>query len=224
MHRSRNYVEKYSILYRCPLNYLCGCKVQHKIFYSVGQVVLKASGEHDGSSHIPDKSAHLTNSQKGTLKRSTKSVPNESARQLVRNSINFSPDKRTSQDPSSIRSAQRVVSLQRRALALHNTQGIVLDESNGAMTRLGEKMDLASLIVRHNDPSDEYHLDLHQVVCIGNQWSQGVTFMELTSLHLLFRVGRGMQTGWELQVQADGSFDFCASKLGVVVFGIHSLR
>ncbi len=31
-------------------------------------------------------------------------------------------------------------------------------------------------------------------------------------------------SGWELQVQADWSFDFCASKLGVITFGVNSLR
>ena len=28
---------------RCPLNYLCGCKVSHKLFYTKDKVVLKAS-------------------------------------------------------------------------------------------------------------------------------------------------------------------------------------
>ena len=187
-------------------------------------VVLKVSGEHDGSSHVRDQSAHLTVSQKALLRRATKTAPNESARQLVRNSSNFSPDKRTGQDPDSIRSAQRIVSQQRRRLALSQTQGVQLDKSNGAMTRLASELDLAALIARHNDPEDDYHLDLHQVVCIGSQWNNGVTFMEVTTVNLLFNVGRAMQTGWELQVQADGSFDYCESKLGVIVFGVHSLR
>ena len=153
-------------------------------------VVLKVSGEHDGSSHVRDQSAHLTVSQKALLRRATKTAPNESARQLVRNSSNFSPDKRTGQDPDSIRSAQRIVSQQRRRLALSQTQGVQLDKSNGAMTRLASELDLAALIARHNDPEDDYHLDLHQVVCIGSQWNNGVTFMEVTATNLLFYSSR----------------------------------
>ena len=93
---------------------------------------------------------------------------------------------------------------------------------NGSMTRLGARLDLQALIARHNDPADDYHLDLHKVVCIGSQWSDGVSFMELTTVHL--NIWRAMQSGWELQVQADGSFEFCASKLGVIIFGVNSLR
>ena len=156
--------------------------------------MLKASGVHDGSSHVQDRSSHLTNSQRAALKRSTKSAPNESARQLVRNSNNFSPDKRTGPDLDSIRSARRIVSQQRRILALSNTSGVQLDTTNGAMTRLGGKMDLVRLIARHNDSEDDYHLNLHQVVCIGNQWKDGVTFMKLTTK----RVGTAGAGGWEL--------------------------
>ena len=84
------------------------------------------------------------------------------------------------------------------------------------MTRLGARLDLQALIARHNDPANDYHLDLHKVVCIGSQWSDGVSFMELTTMHLLLNIGRAMQSGWELQVQADGSFEFCASKLALL--------
>jgi hypothetical protein len=62
-----------------------------------------------GMSHVQDKSKYLTNAKKASLKRLTKSAQNESGRAHVRNSYNFSLDKRTPQDPSSIRSAQRIV-------------------------------------------------------------------------------------------------------------------
>ncbi len=41
IHRSVNDVHKYQVLYMCPLNYLCGCKVSHKILLDVarGRVV-----------------------------------------------------------------------------------------------------------------------------------------------------------------------------------------
>ena len=186
--------------------------------------MLKVSGRHDGNSHVDDRSRHLSVAQKAALKRATKSAPNESARQLVRNSSNFSPDKRTGLDPDSIRSAQRVISQQRRALALQHTQGIRLDKTNGKMTELGEKLDLTRLIARHNDPQDDYHLNLHEVVCIGNQWKDGVTFMALTTPGLLFNVRLALQSGWSLHFQGDGSFDYCSSKLGVILLGVNSLR
>ncbi len=123
-------------------------------------------------SHVEEKSKYLTNAQIASLKRSTKSAPNETGRAHVRNSCNFSPDKRT-QDPTSIRCAQRVVVKQRRlqrlAIALINTHGVKLNDTNGALTRLCNKLDFINLIARHNDPADEYHLDLHSVICLGAQ-------------------------------------------------------
>jgi hypothetical protein len=191
IYRGRNDSEKYHILYRCPLAYLCGCRKQFKVCFTRDNVELKCAGTHDGTSHVEDKSKYLTNAQKGFLKRSTKSAPNESyetGRAHVRNSCNFSPDKRTPQDPTSIRCAQRVVVKQRRAIALTNTQGVKLDDTNGALTRLCNKLDFIELITRHNDPADTYHLDLHSVICLGVQWKGGNTFMESSKVDLLLNV------------------------------------
>ncbi len=118
---------------------------------------------------------------------------------------NFSPDKRTPQDPSSIRSAQRVVVKQRREVALRNTQGVKLDETNGPMTRLCNKIDFENLIARHNDPADDYHLDLHSVVCLGAQWNRGNTFMETSTVDLILNVGCAIGSEWQLHIQADGT-------------------
>ena len=187
---------------------------------------MKCSGAHDGSSHVKDNTSkgRLTVVQRGALRRASLGAPMETGRQLVRNSIHFSPDKHVTSHPLAIRQAQRLVYRQRRNLSTLHAQGERLDDTNGSMTRLGARLDLQALIARHNDPANDYHLDLHKVVCIGSQWSDGVSFMELTTMHLLLNIGRAMQSGWELQVQADGSFEFCASKLGVIIFGVNSLR
>jgi hypothetical protein len=174
-------------------------------------------------SHVEDKSKYLTNTKKASLKLSTKSAPNETGREDVRNSCNFSPDKRTSQDPRSIRSDQRVVVKQRRGIALRNTQGVKLDEINGPMTRLCNKIDFENLIARHNDPADDYHPDLHSV-CLGAQWNKGNTFLETSTVDLILNVGRAIGSGWHLHIQADGNFAMCASDFGVVVFGVNAQR
>jgi hypothetical protein len=147
IYRGRNDSEKYHILYRCPLAYLCGCRTQFKLRFTRDNVELRSSGTHDGMGHVEDKSKYLTNAQKASLKRSTKSVPNETGRAHVRNSCNFSLDKRTPQDPSSIRSAQQVVVKQHREIALRNTQGVKLDETNGPITRLCNKL-ISKILLR----------------------------------------------------------------------------
>ena len=59
------------------------------------------------------------------------------------------------------------------------------DDTEGSMNRLAESKSLATLIARHNDPKDPFHLDEHEPVCVGHQFADGVTFMTLTTPHLL---------------------------------------
>lgn len=176
------------------------------------------------SSHSQDASKHLTVAQRGMLRTSVKCAPNATGREHVRNSQHFSPGKRTPQDPKAIRAAQRLACNERARLARGQTCGVVLTPEHGSLTQLAESMDLLAWIKRHNDPDDEYHLDLHQVVCIGSQFGDGVTFMEMTTLHFILNMARAIACEWPLQVQADGSFDFCDRTLGVIVFGVNSLR
>ncbi len=105
------------------------------------------SGKHDGNSHVEtvrDKVYQkLSLTQTGARRRATKVAPNETARQIARDSSNLSPDKRMPSDPSSIRAAQRFVLQEHRKLALQQTQGVKLDKTSGSMARLGAQLDLA---------------------------------------------------------------------------------
>ncbi len=59
--------------------------------------------------------------------------------------------------------------------------GIDLDNSEGAMNRLADSIYLVKLLARHNDPTDEFHMDEHQVVQVGYQFKDGVTFLTVDS-------------------------------------------
>ena len=48
--------------------------------------------------------------------------------------------------------------------------------------------------------------------------------METSTVDLILNVGRAIGSGWQLHIQADGTFGFCASDIGVIVFGVNSLR
>ncbi len=48
--------------------------------------------------------------------------------------------------------------------------------------------------------------------------------MESSTVDLLLNVGRAIGSGWKLLIQADGTFGLCASDIGVIVFGVNSLR
>ncbi len=80
--------------------------MQHKVYYTKGQVVLNASGKHEASIHVNDSSSKLAVSQKAMLavgqkamlRRVTKCLPNETARQLAQNTSNFNPKSSNPQD------------------------------------------------------------------------------------------------------------------------------
>ena len=48
--------------------------------------------------------------------------------------------------------------------------------------------------------------------------------MGLTTPHMLLNLGRAMQSQWEVQLQADGSFNFCDRKFGLLSFGVNALN
>ncbi len=226
-YRSCKDSEKHDELFRCPCAYLCGCQVQFQICATREYTKEMVSGKRDGNSHVEtvrDKVYQkLSLTQTGALRRATKVAPNETARQIARNPSNLSPDKCMPSDPSSIRAAQRFVSQERRMLALQQTQGVKLDKTSWSMASLGSQFDLAKLIAMHNDEGDDFHFDLHTIICIRSQWQGGVTFTELSTPQIMFNLGRAIQSEWKLQIQSDGSFAFCSAEIGVIVFGVNSL-
>ncbi len=61
---------------------------------------------------------------------------------------------------------------------------IDIDSTEGCMNRLAKSICLINLLVRHNDPADDFHMDGHQVVKVSHQFKHGVTFMILPSKFL----------------------------------------
>jgi hypothetical protein len=76
--------------------------------------------------------------------------------------------------------------------------GIDLDNTEGAMNRLADSICLVKLLARHNDPADEFHMDEHQVVQVGYQFKDGVTFLTVTMPHLLNNLARADNCKFEI--------------------------
>jgi hypothetical protein len=77
--------------------------------------------------------------------------------------------------------------------------GIDLDGSEGAMNRLAESLSLVKFLERHNDPNDPFHMSEHQTVCAGHQFKDGITFMCLTTCHLLGNMSRAVNSTCQTQ-------------------------
>ncbi len=48
--------------------------------------------------------------------------------------------------------------------------------------------------------------------------------MESSTVDLILNVGRAIGSGWQLHIQSNGTFGMCASDIGIIVFGVNSLR
>ena len=91
------------------------------------------------------------------------------------------------------------------------------------MNRLAESLSLAKFIARHNDPFDDYHLREHEPVCLGHQFKDGVTFMTLSTPHLLLNMARAVNCGWQKQGHFDGAFNWCGKDFAMIGFGMNSM-
>jgi hypothetical protein len=82
---------------------------------------------------------------------------------------------------------------------------IHLDDTARSMKRLADSICLVKLIVLHNDPADDFHMDEHQVVQVGHQFKDGVTFMVLSMPHLLNKMARENNCKFVTQGHFDGA-------------------
>jgi hypothetical protein len=136
---------------------------------------------------------------------------------------NFSPGRRIPYDARSRQAVARIVRKTRAEVLQDRVPGITLDGSEGSMNRLADSISLVKLLKRHNDPADSYHMDEHEVVCVGHQFSDGVRFMSLTTPHLLLNMARAKNCGWQAQGHFDAAFNWCGKEIALIGFGMNSM-
>jgi hypothetical protein len=98
--------------------------------------------------------------------------------------------------------------------------GVELDGSFGSMLTLAMDMSLSQFIQKQNDPADPYRLNEHEAVTCGYQFSTGVTFLNITTPHLLLNLARAENSRWQKQGHFDGTFNLCSKDFGLIGFGM----
>jgi hypothetical protein len=165
----------------------------------------------------------LSVKQRIAVKRAVRSSPHSVGSQLQASLENFSPGKRVPFDRRSQKAVARLVRGERKEIMAERVPGIDLDNTKGAMNRLADSICLIKLLARHNDPSDDFHMDEHQVVQVGHQFKAGVTFMTLTTQHLLNNLARADNCKFQIQGHIDGAFDWCSRDFALLGFGVNSM-
>jgi hypothetical protein len=206
------------------MHYKAQCHVCFNVREFEDRTELWTSGKHDRMSHSTDKSAGLTDKQRLGIQEAVRVCPMQVGSVLVDRSKKFSPSKRILVSDKNVRAASRLVRRERQeVLSGDLLEGITIDGSNGAMTQVCEALSLPRLIARHNDPHDAFHLDAHQPVCCGYQFEDGVTYMTISTLHLLINLARAKNAQDEVQGHIDGSFGYCVKDFCLIGFGVNRL-
>ena len=209
------------------MSYKAQCHVCFNVREFPDRTELLTSGKNTRSSHINDRSAGLTDQQRLGIQQSVRACPLQVASVVIDRSKKFSPAQRIAVSEKNVRAAARFICKERRiVLGGDLLDGIKINGTTGSMTQVSEALSLPRLIMRHNDPRDEFHLDAHQPVCCGYQFEDGVTYMTISTVHLLINLARAKNTKREIQAHFDGSFgycvkDFCFIGLGVNRLGAH---
>jgi hypothetical protein len=107
---------------RCPMSYQFRCKIQVKFYNGWYCMALDVCWQHNADSHSAEKdtSMHVEVKQILALHKGVCSAPSQSARALLRNLVNFSPDKRI--NPIKIRVVRSTVAKFRADLSRLTTR------------------------------------------------------------------------------------------------------
>jgi hypothetical protein len=157
------------------------------------------------SSHATDRSTHLTHAQRAGVQRAVRACPLQPGEAIVDKSVGFSPGKPIiAYSKSSQRSVEHLVRKGRAKLFSPVMGSVELDSTDRAMNELAEELSLDHRIRQHNNGTRA--LDIHEPVCCGHQFEDGVRMMCITSVHLLGNMAHALLCGWQVQGHWDTSF------------------
>ena len=210
------------VQYNCPYRFKCDCYVAFSLKEYADRYVWSQAGSHDLNSHIESKGI-LTVKQRGAVERVARATPLAIGSQVHASLQNFSPGRRVPFDQRSRKAVDRLVRRTRTKVMADRVGGIALNGSEGKLNEFAESLSLVKFLERHNDPADPFHMDEHQPVCVGHQFKDGVTFMCLTTPHLLNNFARAENCGSQKQGHFDGAFNWCAKDFGMIGFGMNSM-
>ena len=140
----------------------------------------------------------------------------------VRRGLELLPNPAAKISPSKQRLVQRAVARARARTLQPFTQGERLNGDEGSLVRLSEKIYLRTLVEQHN--AGGTHLQLHQPICVGFQYSDGVIFGNYSTPMLLLHACRGVNADWSWQAGFDATFGLSNKQFDLLGMTTNSLR
>ena len=140
----------------------------------------------------------------------------------VRRGLELHPDPMVKVSPTKQRMVQRAVARARAKALLPFTMGEELKGDEGSLNRFSEQIFLKDLVDDHN--SGAKHLELHQPVCLGYQYGNGVVYGNYSTPFLICNAMRGVNSEWPLHLGFDSTFGLSNKKFELLGITTNSLR
>jgi hypothetical protein len=179
---------------------------------------------HHAASHAQDDSKKLKYEQMVAIRDAVFTAPQLSAAMLRRNmEMHESPTKTIPAEH--MRSFQHQVYRARKKLVDKQLKGFTLDDSYGKLQEFADLHLWSTLVRRHNDPEDDYHIGLHDFCVIGHQNMAAfdVLRMNMSSLWMLTHAFRAIKAGWVFQLNADVTSKLCRKSVDLLSFSVTSI-
>jgi hypothetical protein len=124
-----------------------------------------------------------------------------------------------------MRSFQHQVYRARKTLVDKHLKVFAMDDSYGKLQEFADSHLWSTLVRRHNDPEDDYHIGLHEYCVIGHQNEPAfdVLRMNLSSLWMLTHAFRAIKAGWVFQLNADVTGKLCRKSVDLLSFSVTSI-
>ena len=155
-------------VYHCPLRGRTGCQVSMRVVVGPDFVELRRCGLHDKKSHDNNRSKKLTHQQIVSVVEAAKTAPTLSGSVLRRNLMDHNSPTKTIQVELK-RCVQRRVNRVRKEMTTQHLDGFELCDTFGSLVVFCEKNLFSTLMLKHNDAADPYHLRLFDFVVLGSQ-------------------------------------------------------
>jgi len=128
---------------------------------------------HTPQSHEKDNRKFLKHKQRIAIFTALQAAPHLTPVEVRHNIKNFSPSKHI--EAAKLSSVRRAVRSARSCMtALEFPEcDVPLTDSHGSLASFCESIFLSSAVERHNNDDSEFHLDLHQMVCIAYKTDGG---------------------------------------------------
>ena len=133
-----------------------------RIISSVSKVLLEKSNMHTLDMHKEERVKFLSVPQRNAIRTVLKSNPHATPIMVRRVLKDHSPTKKI--PAQLLQSVRHAVRNERKDMVEVSFGGLKVNDTHGSPTQLCKSMLLSTLVERHNDSNDDFHLHMHQNV------------------------------------------------------------